>query len=733
MAVAATERIFFEIDGQQDLVAIEMNGTEALSELFRIDVTFAAKGDPLPHADLIGASATLTYRALATPRRFHGIVGAITCGERIGELWVYRAALVPAVAPLEHRRDCRIFQELNTREIVEQVLADAGIPAETYRFDVQDAPPTREYCVQYRESDWAFVSRLLEQDGVFYYFEHGDDASTLVFADRSSAGPVAPDGPEFPLVKRGGMAASRESVLNVALTQRLGSDGAALRDFNFTQPQMDLTAKSGGASKRESFDYPGGYETSDRGKKLAKIRLEADVAAQTIVELDTTSMNLIPGHRLELDDGDELVDPSLPRKFLVIAARYQAADPVAHVGLSAKGEKLAVSVRCIPEGVPYRPPRRTARPVISGVQTAIVTGAEEIHTDKFGRIKVHFHWDRHGPDDERSSCWLRVAQPWAGSAWGAIFLPRRGDEVIVDFAEGDPDRPLVTGRVYNGDAPPPYGLPAERTKSTIRTHSSPDGTGFNELRFEDLKDSEEVYLHAQRDLVVEVENDASRLVRHDETIHIEHDRTITVDNNLTLEVGVDKATDVKGKHTETIGGDAAITVRGNETYAIDKDHQVTVSGARTVAIKGDDAETVDGKRAATVHGAATLTIDGKTTITLGADLEAAIRGATTAAIDGAADLTIKGDVASDLKGNASLKVGGDLSGKANGAIALKATGDASLAGMKTNIGANQEIKISCGAASITLKASGEIVLSGVKIAITGAAEVKVQAPKISTM
>jgi type VI secretion system secreted protein VgrG len=421
-----------------------------------------------------------------------------------------------------------IFQDRTALEIALSVLDEGGV---AYRKSLTGKYLQREYCVQYRETDLDFASRLLEEEGIFYFFEHGKGTHTLVLGDARSACPSLPGGTRISYRDEQGMVPGEEAFTAFGGRRRTRPSGVVLRDVNYLTPQLDLTASAGeGKGEQEVYDHHGRYGTPEVGQALAKVRLEEAQAKAAQWSGRSTSRRLCPGYVFELA---RCPDGGMDGEYLVVSVTHRGDQPEALAGVQASGKSGYQSrAVCLRKEIPYRPERRTAQPKIAGWQTAVVVGpaGEEIHTDEHGRVRVQLNWDREGKEDEKSSCWIRVAQALAGPGFGALWLPRVGQEVLVSFEDGDPDRPLILGAAYNGMNTTPLDLPAEKTKSTLKSRSSPGdgGIGFNELRFEDAAGSEEVYLHAQKDLKIEVLNDKGQEVGGNEKLLVAKDRSRTV-------------------------------------------------------------------------------------------------------------------------------------------------------------------------------------------------------------
>jgi type VI secretion system secreted protein VgrG len=515
-------------------------------------------------------------------RIFHGLFRRIVQLGRSEGLVSYRAEVVPSLWFLSLGTDCRIFQQKNVPDIVKEVLTDAGVT--DVRNSLTGTYPVRDYCVQYRESHLDFISRLMEEEGIFYFFEHTKEKHTLVLADASSA--VKPSQTASLRVHSGAVGASTPTDVITELTvdTEVRSTGAVtLMDYNEqTAKRLESTVKGknvAGATQLSQFDYPGKFTAKPDGERLARVRIEEAESLAYVVDGKTTCRAIRSGQKLDVTDHYRR---DVNASYHVLSARHEANEG-SYRSAESVPFKFETSFQAMPHAVPYRPRRVTPKSIVHGSQTAVVVGpsGEEIYVDKYGRVKVQFYWDHLGKNDDKSSCWVRVSSTWAGKQWGFIQIPRVGQEVIVDFLEGDPDRPVIVGRVYNGEQMPPYDLPANHTQSGIKTRSSANGAAAdaNEIRFEDKKGSEQLLVHAQKDYLIEVEND--------QTIGVMHDRKLTVDNDETIVI--------KGKRTETVQKDESITyAEGNQDVKLDKgDQTITVAkGKQTISVEDNRSITV---------------------------------------------------------------------------------------------------------------------------------------------
>jgi type VI secretion system secreted protein VgrG len=678
-----SDRFLFEVEGlSQTLRVVRFSGSEGLSELFRFEMIVACEDGVVAFDDVIGKPALLTMNADAgEPRYVHGLVARMRQGDFGKKLTTYHLTIVPRPFRLLHRHDCRIFQELTAPDIIKKVLEGAGLASGTdFRVALQATYATREYCVQYRESDWAFVSRLMEEEGITYFFEHAADKHVLALIDKpASHSPIAGDATVKFKASLGALSKG-EHIHRFHYAEEIRSGKVTIGDYDFKKPSLKLASSGSGAAfaDLEIYDHPGDYVLPATGDALATIRLEERTSLRKQGEGESACERLIPGFTFTLSEhGRE----ALNREFLVTRIEHQGAEPaMAEAGTELPRYENQFEV--IPSDVPFRPALTTPRPTVKGVQSAIVVGpsGEEIYTDEHGRVKVHFFWDRLGKKDETSSCWIRVSQVWAGEGWGAMHIPRVNQEVLVDFFEGDPDRPVIVGRVYHGTNVPPYGLPASKTRSTIKSNSTPGGGGSNELRFEDKKGNEEVYLHGQKDWTIAIENDKNQTVGHDETLSVGNDRTLDIGNDQKETVGHDETFEVKNDRKKSVGHDETESIGHDRTIEVGNDHTESIGGNLTLSVIKAKAEDVGEDSTETV---------GKTrSLSAGKDY----------AIDVTANMTtaVGSDQSTDVKLNKTLTVG-------------------------------EKLTITCGDATITVEKSGAITISGKDISVKATGDVKVEA------
>jgi len=590
--------------------------TEAISQLFRFDLVMLSENPSISFSDIVGQRVTVSVRRPDGGLRYiNGFVSRFAQSGSDARLTYYHAEIVPWLWFLTRWADCRIFQNKTVPDIIKQVFTDRGF--NDFEDRCEGSFPTREYCVQYRETDFNFVSRLMEQHGIFYFFEHSDSKHTLILANSVHAHQQCPGQSRVSLREDAGPGALpdyEDVITEWRMDQEVRSGQYALSDYNFETPSTKLlenlsTRKEVAQNtKYEVFDYPGVYLNISEGERIVNLRMEEEEAFVTVAAGNGTCRSLIPGFRFDLSDHYR---HDMNRGYIVTEVQHAASLGDSYTSDDESSITYANSFSVIPDDTSYRPPRLTLQPVVQGPQTAVVVGpsGSEIYVDKYSRVKVQFFWDRKGKHDEQSSCWIRVSQPWAGKQWGFVAIPRIGQEVIVDFLEGDPDRPIITGRVYNAEQMPPYALPANQTQTGIKTRSSRGGgtSNFNEFRFEDKMGEEEFYAHAEKDLTTEVEHDEKRTVGNDRTSTIQHDDTLTVQN--------DRSATINGTDTETVMRTQSSTVNDSRSTMIATSDSLT-AGTQISQTAGTSFSITSGTTMSVVAGASVdITAAGQVAIT----------------------------------------------------------------------------------------------------------------------
>ncbi|WP_224360804.1 type VI secretion system Vgr family protein [Hyalangium versicolor] len=590
-----------------ELTVTRFVGMEKLSQPYAFQIDFHPLGaQPLEGDTLLGAEALLMLSVPGgIPRLVHGKVRSMNeLGLREGR-WQYRIHVAPTLWWLTRVQRSRIFQDQTVPDILVKVLQEAGIDA---RLSLSGTYEPREYCTQYRETDFAFLSRLMEWEGMFYFFEHSEDGHTLVISDSTNVHTALPGGGVLPLRARDERSTDGEYLYALERVHRLRPGAVHLKDYDFEKPTLDVSgrAKSAeGESALEIYDYPGEYVAPGVGKKVAKVRMEEGVQASRTLDGESVAPSLTPGYLFEVAD-----DGSNAGQYTVVEVMHTGMLPETAGGREAHGSLYRNRLRCMPSEVPFRPRRLTPAPAIPGVQTAMVVGpaGEEIHTDNHGRIKVQFHWDREGARDDKASCWVRVGQTWGGPGWGAVYLPRIGQEVLVRFLEGNPDRPLIAGTVYNGQNPTPYVLPEDKTKSTLKSASSLGSNGFNEFRIEDTAGAEEIFVHAQKDKKLLTENDKDQEVRSREVLEVTKDRARTVEGHQQLDVTRSDSSTVSGNQSLQVQGDRSTTISGSHSEAVVRNQSITVDKGFTSAVKRTATESVGAAKKLEIGGAYSVNV-----------------------------------------------------------------------------------------------------------------------------
>ncbi len=612
--------------------------SEGLSVPFDMDLTALSEDRDIDLKDLLGTDCTVTYLAEGRdPVHFSGVIveASLVATESAGH--VYRVRARPAVsARLDASPEIEMFQDMSAKEIVRELLSRAGVA-----FDMDDwaaEGERRTYCVQYLESRFAFISRLMEQEGAFYFHEHADGSHVMKIADGNGAFRELPNYAEVPFFPPGHEGErERDHLSEWVPSRRRLLQGVKLRDYDFEEPLV-REAEKPRRRRRRARRRRGGRlpRRNGRRRRPRPVRPHtARVGERAAPRRVGVGRRLRPARRRQVQ-----ADPARPgeRERRLLRDRGAARDPRRYLhrrrGRPGRPARPRRDLVC-PADLPFRAPMRTPRPRILGPQTAKVTGrdGEEIDVDEHGRILVRFHWDFASKyQDSTASCRIRVAQSLAGGGWGAVFLPRVGQEVVVEFLDGDPDRPIVTGVVYNGEKTPPYALPANKTRSTIKTDSSKGGGGFNELRFEDKKGSEEIYVHAQKDMNVVVEDARTKTIKKgDETIKLEMGSRST-----TLDKGSDTYKLAMGDRTSTLdmGNDALTLKMGNQTTKLDLGKSET-EALQSIEFKvGANSIKID-QTGVTIKGLM---------INLEANLNASIKANLLTQVEGSVTLILKGGV-----------------------------------------------------------------------------------------
>lgn len=562
--------------GDDVLLFNRMTATEEIGRLFQIELELLSEEPDIKFDDILGQNITVRLTLPEDKKRyFNGFVSRFSQEGMVDEFHAYSMTVHPWLWFLTRMSDCRIFQEKSVPDIIKEVFRDHGFT--DFEEALSGSYRTWNYCVQYRETDFNFVSRLMEQEGIYYFFKHRKDKHILVLADSISAHEPYPDYEKLPFFPPDEhLRRERDHIYDWNLRQEIQSGVYALNEYDFTRPKANLQVKSSiqhdhAHAALEIFDYPGEYSDTSDGENYVRARIEELQVEHEQAQGQGNARGLAAGSLFELTDYPR---EDQNREYLIIAATHQIASEAYTSGNTAgTGEDYTCRFTALHSKQPFRPARTTPKPAVQGPQTAVVVGpsGDEIHTDKYGRVKIQFHWDRYGKLDENSSCWVRVSHSTAGKGWGAVQIPRIGQEVIVDFLEGDPDRPIITGRVYNANQMPPYELPGSGMVSGMKSNSTPGGGGYNEMSMNDTKGKEGITVHAQYDMNTAVENDQSL------TVH--NNRTKTIDGNENITV--------KSKRTEHVTGSETVTIDDTTKHTINSDFTRKTTGNYTLKTGGD--------------------------------------------------------------------------------------------------------------------------------------------------
>lgn len=699
--------------GDNELLLTAFRGHEEISRLFHFELEMISDNNAITPADIIGKNVTFSVALTDdSPRFFNGFVSKFVAEDEDGEgRRNYRAEVVPWLWFLTRTSDCRIFQEKSVPQIVEQIFGDLGFT--DFKIQLSGNHPTRTYCVQYRETDFNFVCRLLEEEGIFYFFTHEDGKHQMVIGDRPTTFQNCPEA-EVDYPSDFGRVAFEDHLTSWSHRYRFATGKYAQTDYNFETPSASLMTNTNtlvnlqGNDKYEVYDFPGIYANTGDGQPLTDIRMEEQEVEYDVVDATSKCKTFTPGgkfkvrqHRCSTEEGNS---------FVITAIDHQAAEPLGYETGGSVDTDYSNSFTCIPDSVSFRPARLTPKPFVQGVQTAVVVGpaGEEIYVDEFGRVKVQFHWDREGKKDENTSCWMRVSQSHAGPSFGSIIIPRMGEEVIVSFMEGDPDRPIITGRVYHAENMPPFGLPDAKVISGMKSKTY-KGEGYNEYVMDDTPGNELIREHGQFDKDSTIQNDLREHVLNNRSRDVTVDETVQVGNNRTMSVGVD--------HSETVGS--------NQTVSIGSNQNISVGMNLTETVGINYSETVGAAMELTVGAVMTHSVGAAYTISVGAVMSTTVGANKKTSIGGNRGEQVSGKVTEKVGGNVAQQYGGKHTEKVSSDYKLKS-------GSKITLEAASKITLKTGSSSIEMTSGGNITIKGTKIKIEGTAKIEEKAAQISS-
>ncbi len=665
--------------------------TESVSSCFHVSLTLISEQRDISFSELSRKQGVLTLygQGIGASRYFNGVISECRyLGE--GRSYArYQLTLVPTIWFLTQRQDCRIFQAISASDVVKNVLDEASV--DNYRFELSGSYSDLEYCLQYRETDAHFIQRLMAEHGMWYYFEHSEATHTMVIVDSNDAIPELVSSPVNAtqvgaLVFEADSQASAqfEHISDLELCNRVNTGQIILDDYNYLMPKTPQSASSSGGidADLQRFDYPGRHRLQTDGQSRAEDSLASYLVDNQQIEASSDVMRLIPGFSFEISAHPRL---SINRDYMLLRVTHIGHNPQVH---QEESSGLPTTYQnhfaCIARDVTFKAPLLAA-PVIDGSQTAIVVGpsGEEIYTDKFGRVKVQFHWDRYGVQDEHSSCWVRVSQSMASPSWGAVYLPRIGHEVVVTFLEGDPDRPLITGAVYNGLHQPPYSLPEHKTRTVFRTQSH-KAEGYHELYFEDEADQEMFALRSQKDMRTEVLNNRYR----------------------------------------DIGNDEFLTVAGNQDNEIVGDRKEQIDGHKTSIAQQTFTEQVEQDVQLAYHANKTTVVAAQSELNVFASRQTRIGKSEQNHVEAISKSVVVSSRSSDIGADDTLNVGGNMAVEVGHNASIKSDGE-------TTIISADKIKVQVGYSGIILQSNGNILLYGADVLIDGSSSVTGKGGKVA--
>ena len=602
--------------GEDTLLLTAFTGGEEMSRLFHYQLDLISDDPNIKPQDIVGTPVGWSAeRGDNSRRHWQGYVSTLARGDvdQAGRR-NYRVEVVPWLWFLTQTSDCKIFQDKKLPDIIDEVLRDFGFA--DYSTDFQLDHKKWEYCVQYCETDYNFLARLMEQEGMFYYFKHSDGAHKMVITDHKNGYYGLPESKVDLPINTGGRAIN-DHLTSWERSFQFHPGKYVQQDYNFTTPSTDLATDTSTITNLpqiksfELYDYPGEYPDKSVGKVETKLRMEAAESRHEIVSATSLCRTFQVGGRFSVGKHPDASEKGA--EVVITSIHHSGTEPMGYEGgASDGGFDYRNNFACIPASSVFRSARSTPKPIISGVQTAVITGpaGEEIYPDEYGRVKCQFHWDRYGQRDDKSSCWIRTSQGHSGAGFGGMYIPRIGEEVIVSFVEGDPDRPLITGRVYHAQNMPHYPLPDHKTRMTLRTNSTKGGDGFNELTFEDLKDEERLYMQAEKNMDTRVKNDSKERIY----------------GNRHQIIGWEKDGDKGGSQNEMVYQDKHLNVKANQVEKIEGNYQLCVGngdasdgGSLDVVIEKQRTESIGAGNDRTVKEDEKVKIDGTLSETIGMD------------------------------------------------------------------------------------------------------------------
>jgi type VI secretion system secreted protein VgrG len=714
-----------------DLLFHGMHAREEMGRLGEYQLDLLSSKADISLDDILGKNVTVK---LALPddstRYFNGYVTRFAQGGTYGRYNRYFAVVHPWLWFLTRTADCRIFQDMTVPDIVKKVFGDHS--AADFALELTASYRKWTYCVQYRETDFNFVSRLMEEEGIYFYVRHTDGHNTVVLTDSTSKHTAAPGYEKIPFIPPERLARPElEHISSWDFSREIQPGVYVHDDYDLERPSVELKTRkalprSYSPSDYEIYDYPGHYLQKGDGETYAGVRIDELGSQFETANAATNAKGIRVGSLFTLEDFPR---DDQNREHLILAASYDLQFGDYEAMPEGAGTSYQCSFVSMSSQQQFRPRRATPKPFVQGPQTAVVVGpaGDEIYTDKYGRVKVQFHWDRYGKKDQNSSCWIRVSHPWAGKGWGSVATPRIGQEVIVDFLEGDPDQPIITGRVYNAEQQPPFGFPAGAVLSGVKSQTH-KGAGYNEMSLDDTAGKERVFIHGQYNMDTVVEHDQTSTIHNCRTDKVDVDDSETIGKNQKWDVGVNRDAKIGSNETLNVGSNRTKSVGASETatVALQRTHSVGVN--ETISVGAAQQITVGAMQAITVGANQTVSVGANQSTSVGANQSTDVGANQSTSVGADRSIKVGANQTADVSSNASMTVGGDESRNVTGGRATSiGKDDATKVAKNWVVDAGEEIVLKTGDATITMKKDGTIVIKGKDITVQGSGNINVKA------
>ncbi|HEY1305501.1 MAG TPA: type VI secretion system tip protein TssI/VgrG [Vicinamibacterales bacterium] len=716
-----------------DLLFHRMHAEEEMSRLTALRIDLLSPKHDIKPDGILGKNVTVK---LGLPddstRCFNGVVTRFSQGAQYGRYFRYFAVVRPWLWLLTRTTDCRIFQEMTVPDIVKKVFADE--PTADFKFELTGSYRKWVYCVQYRETDFNFVSRLLEEEGITYYIKHTDGHNTVVLTDSTSKHTPTPGYETMSFVSPEQVVRPElERITSWDFTREIQPGVYVHDDYDLERPSVELKTKkvlsrSYSPSDYEVYDYPGHYLQKGDGEQYADVRINEYGSQFETSQALTNAKGICVGSLFTLAD---CTRDDQNREHLILSATYDVEFSEYEAMPHGGGSSYHCSFVAMSSAQQFRPKRRTPKPFVQGPQTAVVVGpaGDQIYTDKYGRVKVQFHWDRYGKKDQNSSCWIRVSSPWAGKGWGSVATPRIGQEVIVDFLEGDPDQPIIIGRVYNAEQPPPFGFPAGAVISGTKSDTH-KGSGYNEMSLDDTAGKERVFVHGQYNMDTVVEHDQTSTIHNNRTDRVDIDDSESIGKNQKWDVGVNRDATIGANETLTVKANRTKSIIGNETITVGGNRDGTVSRSETLTVALQRTHTVGINETISVGAAQEITIGAMQAFTVGADQTTNVGLNQSTGVGKNRSVTVGANQTTNVAKNESTTIGADEThGVTGGRTTSIGKDDALSVAKNLVVTSGDSVSITTGSASITMKKDGTIHIKGKDITIEGSGAINIKASK----